>query len=99
MVIDELNISDDDKKKIERVETSDIEETLTWLVDNTAMTLAALSSTALLDNDVSLSKTELDEMIKRTGYKAVTLPNIMRSSANIAKATSPKSSNKITTDL
>ena len=101
LVIDELNISDDDKKKIERGETSEIEETLTWLADNTAMTLAALSSTAILDNDVSefaLSQTGLDEMIKRTGYKAVTLPNIMRSSANIAKATSPESYNKITSD-
>ena len=99
LVIDELSISDDDKKKIDRGETSEIEETLTWLADNTAMTLAALSSTALLDNyarNSDLSQTGLDKMIKRAaGYKAVTLPNIMRSSANIAKAASPESFNKI----
>ena len=100
LVVDELSISDDDKKKIERGETSEIEETLTWLADITAMTLAALSSTALLDDirESALSQTGLDEMIKRTGYKAVTLPNIMRSCANIAKAASPESINKIVTN-
>ena len=65
MVIDELALSDEDIKKIIAGETSEMEEILTWLKHNTAMTLAALSSTSLLDrreeNDgTDKSKTELE---------------------------------------
>ena len=78
--------------------TSELEETLAWLADNTAMTLAALSSTSLLDRaneDAPVSKTELDKMIARTGFiEAVHLEFIMRSSQHIAAATSPDSLNQ-----
>ena len=47
--MDELSINKDDMEKMKAGETSELEETLTQLRDNTAMTLAALSSTSLLD--------------------------------------------------
>ena len=75
--------------------TCELDKTLTWLADNTAMTLAALSSTSLLDRDTAaVSQTALDEMIARTRFEAVTLENIMRSSKNIAAATSLDSVNQ-----
>ena len=100
----EESISDDDLEKIGHGQTSETEETLAWLADNTAMTLAALSSSSLLDRvtaaDVSaVSETELDEMITRTGFEAVTLKHIMRSSQNIASATSLDSVNQAQTVL
>ena len=63
--------------------------------DDTAMTPAALSFSSLLDRVTcdAVSETELDEMITRTGFEAVTLKHIMRSSQNIASATSPDSFN------
>ena len=56
LVIDELCISANDKKKLKSGETSasELEETLAWLANNTAMTLAALSSTSLLDRDTAV---------------------------------------------
>ena len=100
VIIDELSISYGDEKKI-YAGTSELEETLAWLADNTAMTLAALSSNSLLDrgtDDSAVSQTELDEMIKRTGFEAARLINIMRSSKNIVAATSPASYNATQTD-
>ena len=97
MIIDELSISYDDLVKMKAGQTTETEETLTWLADNTAMTLAALSSTSLLDRatyDAAVSETELDAMITRTGFEAVTLKHIMRSSKNIASATSLDSFNQ-----
>jgi len=101
VIIDELSINNDDLKKMKAGETSELEETLAWLADNTAMTLAALSSTFLLDritagaNDDDVSQTKLDEMIARTGFvESVQLEFIMRSSQNIAAATSPASFNQ-----
>ena len=101
VILDELSISDDDLRKIKAGQTTETEETLAWLADNTAMTLAALSSSFLLDRatdnyvaDGAVSETELDEMITRTGVAAVTLKNIMRSSKNIAAATSLDSVNQ-----
>ena len=82
-------------------QTTEMEETLAWLADNTAMTLAALSSSSLLDRGTAaaaVSETELDEMITRTRFKAVTLENIMRSSQNIAAATSLDSVNQTRSD-
>ena len=80
--------------------TSELEETLAWLADNTAMTLAALSSTSLLDRRVAndgtdKSKTELEKMMKRTEYEAVNLKHIMRSSSKIAEAANPTSVEKM----
>ena len=37
---------------------------------------------------------KLESLLRRSGYKAVTLQNIMRKSANITSATSPNSMNK-----
>ena len=98
IILDELSISNDDQDKMNAGQTSETEETLTWLADNTAMTLAALSSSSLLDRNtadyddsVLVSETALDEMITRTGFEAVSLEHIMRSSKNIASATSPDS--------
>ena len=93
--MDELSIDKDNKKKIAG-EASDLEETLTWLADNTVMTLAALSSTSLLDRHsgfgtMVVSQTALREMIARTVFKSINLNHIMRSSQNIAAATSPAS--------
>ena len=92
--MDELSFSDE-KGQIKNVETLELEETLAWLAENTAMTLAALSSNSLLDRYTqdrdSLSQTGLDEMIERTGFAAAKLNKIMRSSQNIATATSPAS--------
>ena len=64
MVIDDLALSDEDMKKINADESSELEEILAWLRHNTTLTLAALSSTSLLDrrqeNDgTDISKTEL----------------------------------------
>ena len=94
VILDELSFSDE-KEKINPVKTLELEETLVWLADNTAMTLAALSSNSLLDRYTqpksALSQTGLDEMIARTGFAAAKLNKIMRSSQNIATATSPAS--------
>ena len=92
--MDELSISDMDVQKMKEGETSELEETLTWLRHNTSMTLAAVSSTFLLDKDTvaaGVSETKLDEMTTRTGFAAVKLKQIMRSSQNIATASSPVS--------
>ena len=96
VIIDELSISDDEKKKMKAGQTTETEETLTWLADNTAMTLAALSSTSLLDRATydAVSETKLDKMITRSRFEAVSLKNIMRSSKNIASATSLDSFNQ-----
>jgi len=93
VIIDDLSLSYDDMVKIRVGQTSEMEETLAWLADNTAMTLAALSSTSLLDRltGAAVCQTELNEMIKRTGFEAVCLKHIMRSSQNIAVATSTDS--------
>ena len=100
LIIDELSISYEDRRKMEDGQTTETEETLTWLADNTAMTLAALSSTTLLDRDTAfaVSQTELDKMITRTGFEAVSLKHIMRSSKNIASATSLDSVNRTRAD-
>ena len=102
--MDELSLNDDDIGKMKAGEISELEETLTWFRENTTMTLAAMSSTSLLDrhnsnsdsDDPSLikpntSQEALDEMIATTGFAAVRLEHIMRSSQNIAAATSPTS--------
>ena len=92
VIIDELSINDVDAKNIEAGKTSKLERTLAWLADNSAMTLAALSSSSLLDRDTDgdvVSETQLDEMIARSGFMAISLKHIMRSSRNIATATSP----------
>ena len=96
VIIDELSISDDDINKMKDDQTTETEETLTWLAENTAMTLAALSSSSLLDRVTSaaVSQIKFDEMITRTGFEAVNLKQIMRSSKNIASATSPDSVNQ-----
>ena len=81
VILDELSITYDDLKKIKAGQTTETEETLTWLADNTDMTLAALSSTSLLDRYthgiLAVSETALDEMIARTGFKAVSLKHMM----------------------
>lgn len=104
VIIDELSISEDDKHKLTNYKmwptpTSELEETLAWLSDNTAMTLASVSSTSLLDRekpdaDAAVPQPELDQMITRTGFEAVRLQHIMRSTQNIAAATSLSSVNQ-----
>ena len=95
----EESISDDDLFKINAGRRTETEETLAWLANNTAITLAALSSSSLLDRSsysaAAVTETKLDEMITRSGFEAaVTLKHIMRSSQNIASATSPDSVNQ-----
>ena len=95
LIIDELEVSNDDSKRMKAGQTSELEETLAWLADNTAMNLAALSSSSLLDTSRSdVPKTQFDEMNPRTGFNVVRLDNIMRSSQNIAAATSTASVNE-----
>lgn len=95
MIIDELSVNNDDKKKMAAGETGEFEETLAWLRRNTAMTLAALSSTSVLDKhspiDRAVTQKVFYEMVARTGFKTVSLKHIMRSSQNIATATSTAS--------
>ena len=91
LIIDELGLSDNDMKRMKAGQTTELEETLAWLSANTAMTLAALSSSSLLDRVSgygAVSQTAFNEMITRTGFNAVRLSNIMRSSQNIAAAIS-----------
>ncbi len=104
MVIDELAISDEDIKRMKADETSEMEEILTWLRRNTAMTLAALSSTSLLDRQIrndgtNISRTKLEKMMTRTEYEAVNLKHIMRSSSKIAVAASPESVKEMVTTV
>ena len=93
VILDELSISDFEVQKMKAGIITELEETLTWLAANTTMTLAALSSTSLLDKVTgeAVSQTELVEMIARTGFAATRLHNIMRSSKNIAAVSSPAS--------
>ena len=75
IIMDELSINDYDVKKMKPCETSELEETLTWLADNTTMTLAALSLTSLLDRRTgagAICQTVLDEIIV-TGFMTVSL--------------------------
>ena len=46
--MDELPINEDDMGKIEVGETSELEETLTWLGDNTDMTLAVTDTLVMI---------------------------------------------------
>ena len=57
---------------------------MAWLV---------LSTSSLLDDisDFAVPQDKLETMVKRSGYKPVTMQNIMRNSANISSATSPDS--------
>ena len=95
VIIDELSVNYDDRKKLKDGKTSEMEKSLTWLRHNTDMTLAALSTTLLLDRInfyvAEVSQTMLDEMIAKTGFSAVSLKHIMRTSHNIATATTPAS--------
>ena len=96
LIIDELGVSHDDKRRMSAGKTSKLEKTLAWLAGNTTMTLAAMSSSHLLDthtHSVGVSQKKFDKMIRRTGFSAVRLSNIMRSSQNIAAATSTASVN------
>ena len=93
-------MSDYDMERMTTGKTTELEETLAWLADNTAMTLAVLSSSSLLDSNAdktAVSQTMLDEMIMRTGFKRVNLSNIMRSSQKIAAAASPASVDEMDT--
>ena len=53
VVIDELSISDDEMEEIQNNggENTEIKRILDWLSVNTEMTLAALSSSSLLDRE------------------------------------------------
>ena len=55
-----------------------------------------LSTSPLLDytSGYDVSQETLESMVRRSGYKPVTLHNIMRNSANITSATSPDSMKK-----
>ena len=57
---------------------------MAWLV---------LSTSSLLDDRAvtNVRQDKLESMVRRSGYKPVTLTNIMRNSANITSATSPDS--------
>ena len=112
LIIDELDLSCNDRVNTWYGRTSELETTLTWLAKNTAMTLASLGSASLLDRNTdgrhasqmefeheitwfnTLHSAHLDQMILRSGFRAVSLSNIMRSSQNIAAATAPGSVNK-----
>ena len=59
MVIDKLALSEDDIKKIKADETSEMEEILTWLRHNTAMTLASM---AFLTSDRGLKIQEMRKL-------------------------------------
>ena len=60
---------------------------MAWLV---------LSTTSLLDvrRGVDVPQDKLESLVRRSGYKPVTLANIMRNSASITSATSPDSMEK-----
>ena len=105
VVIDELSISVGDMDKIQNNggENSEIKKILEWLSVNTKMTLAALSSSSLLDiiddeddeddeddDDAYEDKKEID-FKWLPGFQTVELKNIMRTSQNIAEATSLES--------
>ena len=97
VVIDELSISDGDMEEIQNNggETSEIKRILDWLSVNTKMTLAALSSSSLLDREEERNKDNKDnkeiDFEWLPGFQTVNLKNIMRTSQNIAEATSVES--------
>ena len=69
LIIDELGVSHDDKRRMSAGKTSKLEKTLAWLAGNTTMTLAAMSSSHLLDthtHSVGVSQKKFDKMIRRT---------------------------------
>lgn len=98
MVIDELSITSDDMEEIQNNggENTEIKRILEWLSVNTKMTLAALSSSSLLDRNWTVGRNK-DKMnfkwLRR--FQTMELKNIMRTSQNIAQATSVKSLNNI----
>ena len=62
---------------------------MAWLVLSTSSLLDERTSSSLLDGtDVSaVPQDKLESLVRRSGYKPVTLQNIMRNSSNIATAT------------
>ena len=98
VVIDELSITSDDMEEIQNNggENTEIKRILEWLSVNTKMTLAALSSSSLLDRNWTVGRNK-DKMnfkwLRR--FQTMELKNIMRTSQNIAQATSVKSLNNI----
>ena len=101
VVIDELSISDGDMEEIQNNggENSEIKKILEWLSVNTKMTLAALSSSSLLDRREKRNKDNKDnkeiDFEWLPGFQTVNLKNIMRSSQKIAEATSVESLNNM----
>ena len=80
------------KKKINAGEESELERTMKRMKDSCCMAWLVLSTSSLLDEklDDFVPQDKLESLVRRSGYKPVTLQNIMRNSANISTATTPE---------
>ena len=67
------------------------------MTDSCCMAWLVLSTSSLLDDEYDsslLQQDKLESMVRRIGYKPVTLKNIMRNSSNISSATTSENVSK-----
>ena len=71
------------------------------MTDSCSMAWLVLSTSSLMDDHwgVAVPQDELGSMVRRSGYKPVTLQNIMRNSANISTATTSDNVNSYSTNF
>ena len=99
--MDELHLTEDDLKMIHRGETPAAVETLGRLRERFRAVWVVTSTSCLLDirsDSDSVDEVDLGPVMSGAGYHTVLLPYIMRTSRNIAEATSPGSFNSYYTD-
>ena len=98
LMMDEFHLTEDDLKMIKRGKTSAAVETLGRLRERFRAVWVVTSTSCLLDRRSDIvDKVDLGPMMSGAGYHTVLLPNIMRTSRNIAEATAPSSWNSYST--
>ena len=73
----------------------ELERTLKTMKDNCSMAWVVLSTTSLLDQQgAAVPQDKLESLVRRSGYKSVTLDHILRNSSTITSATAPDNVNR-----
>ena len=91
VICDELEIYEDERRKILNGEESGLEKTMKTIRDSCSMSWLVLSPSALQDYQVgstgsNLLRDQLEALVTRTGYSLVKLKKIMRNSSRISSA-------------
>ena len=76
-------------------EESELERAMKTIKDNCSMAWVVLSTTSLLDQyAAAVPQDKLESLVRRSGYKSVTLDHILRNSSTITSATAPDNVNR-----